>query len=245
MDGGALGGEAMMVIRAMTVINEVGLAVRTDGDTLRFVGSIRTLFANPDDVVAKILAIPPADIASGGAVAAASQVATGSPGSPFAQDHAAGGGGLMVPAAMVGMAAAIVIPMFMDSMKKAKKSEAALQLGKIAKSAKVAYITNAEFPRGDSTLTPAIACCTQNHDGKRKCMSTAATWATPVWQSLDFEISEPTLFRYRYVSDGKTFTATAVGDLDCDGVEITYTMQGTATDGNPTTELVPPAPNTD
>jgi hypothetical protein len=48
----------------------------------------------------------------------------------------------------------------------------------------------------------------------------------PVWHALDFEIDEPSLFRYSYESDGKTFTAKAVGDLDCDGIEITYELNG-------------------
>ena len=60
------------------------------------------------------------------------------------------------------------------------------------------------------------------------------------------QIDDPHLFRYGYESDGKTFMVKAVGDLDCDGIEIAYVMTGTVdAQGNVSTTVVPPAPNTD
>jgi hypothetical protein len=47
---------------------------------------------------------------------------------------------------------------------------------------------------------------------------------TPEWQALDFQISEPHRYQYSYSSDGHSFHAIAVGDLDCDGVSSTYTL---------------------
>ena len=55
----------------------------------------------------------------------------------------------------------------------------------------------------------------------------------PAWDELDFEIGEPSFFRYGYQSDGATLTATAVGDLDCDGNEVTYTLTVTTAGGTP------------
>jgi hypothetical protein len=48
-----------------------------------------------------------------------------------------------------------------------------------------------------------------------------------VWKELDFSIDDAHLFRYDYTStDGKSFVAHAVGDLDCDGEAVSYTLTG-------------------
>jgi hypothetical protein len=121
---------------------------------------------------------------------------------------------------------------------KGKMTEAQLQLNKIGKSAKVAFVSDAAFPKGKAAMLPAKPCCPD------KCPP--AAWASdPVWKALDFQIDEPNLFQYTYESDGQTFTATAVGDLDCDGVAITYTLAGKVTNGNPEVNLTEPPPNTD
>jgi type II secretory pathway pseudopilin PulG len=238
----ALGDEARLGLRVMSLLNELGLAVRAEGDTLRFMWTFRTAWSNPDDVVAKLMAIEPETIPQGKAAATAKQIAAAHPSSPFAGDFKAGLGGVMIPSATIGMLAAVAIPAFMDYMKKSKQTEAALQLNKLAKNLKVAYMTNQAFPKGSVPLSPAKSCCEgPNH----KCDDPAA-WQHPIWQELDFMISEPHLFRYAYESNGKTFVLRAVGDLDCDGNEIAWVMTGAANaQGEVSATLVEPAPNTD
>ncbi len=237
-----LGDEARLGLRVMSLLNELGIAVRADGDTLRVLGTFRTAWSNPDDVVAKLTAIDPSTIPNGKAAATAKQIANASPSSPFAADFKAGLGGVMVPAATIGVLAAVAVPAFMDYMKKSKKTEAALQLNKLAKNLEVAYMTNNEFPKGTVPLTPATSCC----DGpNHKCFD-GAVWKNPIWQALDFQIDDPHLFRYGYESNGKTFMVKAVGDLDCDGNEIAYVLTGVVdAQGNVSTTIVEPAPNTD
>lgn len=108
--------QTLLAIRAIALVSELGVAVRADGDKLSGVVGLRTLFANPDDVVDKVLAIPPADIAAG-KLDAAKAIAAASPSSPFAGDVAAGQGGLMVPMAFMGMLAAVVMPAFTSYMR--------------------------------------------------------------------------------------------------------------------------------
>jgi hypothetical protein len=71
--------------------------------------------------------------------------------------------------------------------------------------------------------------------------------SNPVWRELDFQISEPTLFQYSYrgSADGQSFVAKAIGDLDCDGVFITYELTGSVTNGTPSVTLTEPPPNSD
>lgn len=139
----------------------------------------------------------------------------------------------------------VSIPAFMDYTKRSKKTEAALQLNKLAKNAKRAYVETSTYPPGSAPLTPPEPCCGKpnNH-----CPAVPELYAAnPTWRALDFEIDEPTLFQYSYSAspDGQSFVAKAVGDLDCDGTFITYELRGTAVNGNPATQLIEPPPGAD
>jgi hypothetical protein len=136
--------------------------------------------------------------------------------------------------------------MFMDSMKTAKRPEALIQLDKIAKGAVIGYNTDATYPVGKAPLTPAVPCCTQNFEGKRRCVPDPAQFSAPIWRALDFTLDAPHYFQYTYESaDGQSFIATATGDLDCDGTFVTWTLKGTTLGGVPRTEIVEPPPNAD
>jgi type IV pilus assembly protein PilA len=154
---------------------------------------------------------------------------------------------LMIVVAIIGILAAVAIPAFMDYMKRSKKTEASLQLNKIGKNAKRAYSEASSYPTGTATALPVRpgggGCCggPNNH-----CLANPAGFAADaVWKALDFQIDEDSLFYYNYTGTATTFTATATGDLDCDNVEIVYTLAGTATNGNPAVTLTEPAVNAD
>jgi len=154
---------------------------------------------------------------------------------------------LMIVVAIIGILAAVAIPAFMDYMKKGKQTEAQLQLNKILKNSKTAYNTDSSYSTQVMAATPAVSCCTQNFQTKKKCQPIAADWQTPGWQSLDFQIDDPFYFQYSYtgVAAGDAYTANATGDLDCDGTPITYTLAGAAVGGNPSFTLTAPPPNSD
>jgi type IV pilus assembly protein PilA len=154
---------------------------------------------------------------------------------------------LMIVVAIIGILAAVAIPAFMDYMKRAKKTEASLQLNKIGKNAKRSYSETSAYVTGTAAQLPAKpgagGCCggPNNH-----CAAVPATFAgDATWKALDFQIDEASLFYYDYTGTATGFTAKATGDLDCDGTEIVYTLTGTAANGNPATVLTEPAPNSD
>ncbi len=155
---------------------------------------------------------------------------------------------LMIVVAIIGVLAAVAIPMFMGSMSSAKSSEALLQLDKIGKRALIEYNTHATYPQQTTAMTPAQDCCTQNAGGKKKCAVVATDWDTPEWRALDFSIEKDFYYQYEYSTaggNGSTFTATATGDRDCDGTMITYTLNGDTVNGTPRTTLTEPPPNSD
>ena len=114
---------------------------------------------------------------------------------------------------------------------RSKELEAKLQLDKLGKNAKVAFATANEFPKGKVGPTPAAPCCTQQI---KQCVPSEAMWADPVWEALEFRVDGAFHFQYSYESDGKTFTATAVGDVGCTGKPVTHTVTGAVgADGSP------------
>ena len=131
---------------------------------------------------------------------------------------------LMVVVVIIGILAAIAIPMFTGHMTHAKASEAMLQLNKMAVDAKTYYFANTKYPQGTAAVLPGAdgsACA-----GPNRHFAASSAWnADPVWSSLGFQIDEPNLFSYHFASTTTTVAqGLAVGNLDCDGVKITYIL---------------------
>jgi hypothetical protein len=86
-----------------------------------------------------------------------------------------------------------------------------------------------QFPQS-VPRTPAEVPCGEPH------VSDWQTWTTPTWEALNFAVSDPHYFSYQYDSSGtgtgSSFTASAFGDLDCDGVLSTYVRVGRVGEGN-------------
>jgi|GEM_PF-2144791 len=153
-----------------------------------------------------------------------------------------GVGGAIV---VLGILAAVAIPSFMSYQKKAKRSEADLNLRAIGRGATRTFAERSAFPSGRDGPTPALGTCCAgpNH----KCPVVLSDWlgsgATPsVWDELSFEPTAPFYFSYSYegAPDGMSFTATAQGDLDCDGTYVTYKILGKVVGGYPEIEVLPP-----
>ena len=158
---------------------------------------------------------------------------------------------LMIVVAIIGILAAVAIPAFMDYIKRSKKTEAALQLNKIGKNSKRVYSETSSFVQTAAPELPTKkgvgGCCGGGGVDPNHCLAVPAAFAAnAVWSALDFQIDEDNLFRYNYNGTAPTtFVATATGDLDCDGTEIIFTLNGTAANGNPAVSLTEPAVNAD
>lgn len=91
--------------------------------------------------------------------------------------------------------------------------------------------TPPQFPAPSQAPTPALGTCCAG--GKDKCDPTASLWTSPVWVALRFSVDDPHYYSYSYTvsTDGKSFTARAHGDLDCDGKYSTFEITGSSTPG--------------
>lgn len=232
--------EGQLLLRVLSLVQEFGGGVKLDGNTISVVVGLRTLWANPPALVAKVLAIPLDDAMKSDSAAVKSVVAS-APGSLFAGDVTSGQAGLMVPMMGIGMLSAVAIPAFLDYGKRSRATAAEIQLNRLAKQAKREYAEVAAFPVGETPVTPVAACCDQVDN---KCHPTAVDWADPTWTSLDFSVDEPTPYQFKYKGTGTSFQAFAIGDLDCDGTPAIWTLDGSIdpATGNPVTTITKPPP---
>jgi type IV pilus assembly protein PilA len=147
---------------------------------------------------------------------------------------------LMVVVAIIGVLASIAVPAYLQNARKAKSSEAVINIRKIyiqsraylmeANQARAQIVaTPVQFPEpiGD---TPAASCCT--FPGQ-KCPPNPSDWIANTWTALAFSVDDPHYYRYAYGSTGSqapgpgsNFTAAAHGDLNCDGTYSTFEMVG-------------------
>lgn len=112
----------------------------------------------------------------------------------------------------------------------ARRSEAEINLEAISKGAAIYYLGHGRYPAAAGELTPSQPCCRPG--GMTRCPSDPAAWdAVPVWSQLNFKLSDSHYFRYSFESDGTSFLARAVGDLDCDTNTAAFELQGSAADG--------------
>ena len=138
---------------------------------------------------------------------------------------------LMIVVAIIGILAAVAIPAFMEYMKKSKSSEASLNLNKIGKNLKTEFQTSSSFvvPNGAMLPDATGTCCNKGTAGmpKDKCPP-VVTWATDSgWSDIEFQVGEPSQYNYQYVGGALAATAYAVGDLDCNTVLSSWTLQMT------------------
>jgi hypothetical protein len=101
----------------MSLLEELGIGVRIDGNVFRALATVRTVWANPDDVVDKLIAIKASDLLDGNATAVAQTIANGAD-SPFARDFQAGYDGIEVPTALL---SAFITPLISTYVRPTRK----------------------------------------------------------------------------------------------------------------------------
>lgn len=149
---------------------------------------------------------------------------------------------LMVAVAIIGVLAAVAVPAFMRNARKAKTSEAQVNVRKLYGASR-SYILEEHFLPGTGLLSPQfpeseaatpLGSCCANPTGSNKCISPGSVWNRPTWNALQFSLDDPHYFRYEYESTGNVapgtssrFTVRALGDLDCDNTDFsTFEMIG-------------------
>jgi type IV pilus assembly protein PilA len=138
---------------------------------------------------------------------------------------------LMIVVAIIGILAAVAIPAFMKYIRRSKTTEPLMNLRKLYDSSVTYYETEhadqsgkilaRQFPVSVAwTPTGPGICC---NDPGQKCnpATYAVQWSNSSWTALNFSVDDPFYYSYQYDAAGADtaahFTASASGDLNCDG----------------------------
>jgi len=148
-------------------------------------------------------------------------------------------GGSAGTVAIIGMGAAIAVPAFLRYTQRSRTVEATMNVRRLYDSSISYFDSDHTTPRGDILpaqfpasipRTPAEIPC-----GERRAPN-QADWTHDTWEALNFEVQDPHYYAYQFDSSGTrynaTFTASAFGDLDCDGIVSTFVRVGSVDRGN-------------
>lgn len=155
---------------------------------------------------------------------------------------------LMIVVAILAILAVVAVPAFIKYMRRAKTTEAIDELDKIYKGASFYYTKPmidsngdkimCQFPRKAAVTPTAGRCCSSgggtagpDANNNDRCDANPDAWGdNAVWSSLSFQMNDEHYFVYAFDSTGTLsaakMTASAYGDLDCDGSQSTFQRIG-------------------
>jgi type IV pilus assembly protein PilA len=160
---------------------------------------------------------------------------------------------LMIVVAIIGILAVLAAYGVRKYIANAKTAEARNSLGRLANASAIAYeneqMTGSVLPVGQTSLLTRSLCTSASAPVPAsitsvqgmKYQSNAADWNTDMagnsgFACLSFTMDEPQYYMYSYTTQGSaapgdSFTATANGDLNGDGVFSTFSLTGAINSG--------------
>lgn len=136
---------------------------------------------------------------------------------------------VMIVVAIVGVLAAIAIPLLLSYTREAKTSEPHDNLRRIGEGAVAHFQTeHGEGSTSTTRLYPQGSVCTEGGgQAGRRSSPESTNWSHPLWETVGFRVSRPHYYRYCYESaDGHTFAASAEAALEGDAIDSRYCLVG-------------------
>jgi prepilin-type N-terminal cleavage/methylation domain-containing protein len=143
---------------------------------------------------------------------------------------------LMVVVVILGILATVAIPAFTRYVKRSKTAEAGGNLARIYQG-QLTYFQGA-VERGVSSFVNANALTPGTNPGSAKFPANLSLWnSNPAWAAIGFSLDSAHYYAYAspaltaVTADGTAYTAYAIGDLDGDDTNCTYTRTGSVVGG--------------
>ncbi len=137
---------------------------------------------------------------------------------------------------VLGILAAVAIPAFTRYTKRSKTSEASGNIARIYQGEVTYFAQSAE--RGTAQFLSAGATPAVGPSAQRFPASSSQWTSDPRWAAIGFSIDGPHYYQYQVTTSGSgtaaTFTVTAVGDLDGDGIYSTFSRSASVSNGEVT-----------
>ena len=131
---------------------------------------------------------------------------------------------------VLGMMAAIAIPAFTRYVKRSKTSEATANLSRIYQ-AEISYF-NRTAEQGTGRFVSAGVTPAGGPTAMRFPANPAAWTSDPGWAALGFSLTLPHYYQYQVTTPAPgTFTVTAFGDIDGDGIQSTFSRTASVQGG--------------
>lgn len=141
---------------------------------------------------------------------------------------------LMITVAIMGILAAVAVPTMMVFMHKSKQTEARLELDQLMKRLRLFHHEKGYLPPSASQYPDVAACSSPTGKVPKR---TQSQWDAQGWGAIGFHIDEEGYYQYEWqITNASPVpnmgTATAIGDLDCDGLpsisQVDVTLSGTS-----------------
>jgi prepilin-type N-terminal cleavage/methylation domain-containing protein len=142
---------------------------------------------------------------------------------------------LMIVVVILGILAGIAIPAFTRYTKRAKTGEAVGNIRAIYQGQMTYFQRSLEVGTG-ARFASAATYTPDNNPGSTKYPARPTIWTTdPQWTAIGFSLDQPHYYAYAsYTSgsgEGAYFYSRAIGDLDNDDNESTFSITGTVVHG--------------
>ena len=136
---------------------------------------------------------------------------------------------LMIVVVILGILAAVAIPAFTRYVKRSKTSEATGNISKIYQG-EVSYF-NQSSEQSTASFATATATPTATPTASKYPAQPVAFTAVPGWSAIGFSVDSPLYYQYSASGTETSFIAMAVGDIDGDDTNSTFSRSATLNSG--------------
>ena len=137
---------------------------------------------------------------------------------------------LMIVVVILGILSAVAIPAFSRYVKRSKTAEASAGIGSMYR-LQLSYYENTQERSANTTFATCPATPTAAPTSSKYPANVAIWMANSQWNALGFVIDRPHYYQYSAEGSNTTLVVRAVGDIDGDSVQSTFSRTAVMNSG--------------